>query len=323
MSPYCDTFGGSVLNATIDRYVYAVVEDLRSTATEFEIVERDFRLECETAAFHPIDGTLDLHKGVYNRIVRDFLGGVPRSIKLSSMSESPPGSGLGSSSALVVAMVQAMAEFFQLPLSEYDVAHLAYEIERIDLKLAGGKQDQYAAAFGGFNFMEFQKDGLTLVNPLKIKPSVVSELEASLVLYFTGISRESANIVEEQVRNVLRSDARSINAMHQLKEESVAMKRHVLRGELAEFAKTLDASWQAKKRMAHHISNPLIDRVEAAARGAGAIACKVSGAGGGGFMMFFVDPQDRIRLVTALAGLGGQVSGCHFTGEGASAWKVA
>lgn len=322
VSPYCDLFGGSVLNATIDRYVYATVRALDGKASEFEILEKNAHVQYELAASYRVDGTVDLHKAVYNRIVADFLDGSPQSIRLSSMSESPPGSGLGSSSAVVVAMVQAMAEFFSIPLSEYDVAHLAYQIERVDLSLAGGKQDQYAAAFGGVNFIEFHRDGGTLVNPLKIKQRVVSELEASLVLYFTGVSRSSAEIIKQQVANVLEQNNQSIEAMHRLKEESVAMKRHLLIGDLRGFASTLQAGWLAKKRMADQISNPMIERIEDIARGAGALACKVSGAGGGGFMLFFVDPQDRLKLIRALSAESGQVSGCHFTAEGASAWRV-
>jgi D-glycero-alpha-D-manno-heptose-7-phosphate kinase len=322
VSPYCDFFGGSVLNATIDRYVYATVTKLDGRCSEFEILEKNVRVEHALASNYPLDGIVDLHKGVYNRMVADFLGGTPQAIRLSSLSESPPGSGLGSSSAVVVAMVQAMAEFFSLPLGEYDVAHLAYEIERVDLKLTGGRQDQYAATFGGFNFIEFHQDGWVLVNPLKIKQNVVSELEASLVLYFTGVSRDSAAIVQKQVDNVLRENTESINAMHQLKEESVAMKRHVLRGDLGGFASAMQASWRAKKKMADQISNQLIDHIEGVASRAGALACKVSGAGGGGFMFFFVDPQDRMKLVRALSAESGQVSGCHFTAEGASAWRV-
>jgi len=315
-------FGGSVLNATIDRYVYATVTTLDRQAAEFEILEKNTRVQYELAGMYPMDGTLDLHKAVYNRIVADFLGGNPQAIRLSSMSESPPGSGLGSSSAVVVAMVQAMVEFFSIPLKEYDVAHLAYQIERVDLGLAGGKQDQYAAAFGGVNFIEFHQDGGTLVNPLKIKQRVVSELEASLVLYFTGVSRSSADIIEQQVNNVLQKKTKSLNAMHQLKEESVAMKRHLLLGDLKGFSATMQAGWRAKKQMADQISNPLIAHIEDIAIRAGALACKVSGAGGGGFMFFFVDPQDRIKLVEALSAEGGQVSGCHFTMEGVSAWRL-
>ena len=322
VSPYCDFFGGSVLNATIDRYVYATVSDLDHRGVAFEIIEKSIHAEYDLTADRQFDGVLDLHKAVYNRIVADYLGNVPRPIRLSSMSESPPGSGLGSSSALVVAMVQAMVEFFSLPLSEYDVAHLAYRIERVDLGLAGGKQDQYAAAFGGVNFIEFLQDGGILVNQLKIKQKVVSELEASLVLYFTGVSRSSADIVKQQMNNVLQKNTDSIDAMHQLKEESIAMKRHLLRGDLQGFAKTMQTSWQAKKRMAAEISNPLIAHIEKVASRAGALACKVSGAGGGGFMFFFVDPDNRIKLVEALAAEKGLVSGCHFTTEGATAWRL-
>lgn len=322
VSPYCDLYGGSVMNATIDRYVYATVEDALPGTVVFEIKERDLSYAMSPSEAVQKGRSGLLHQAVYKRIADDYLDGAGPSIRLSTMSESPAGSGLGSSSALVVAMVQAMAEHFSLSLGDYEIAHLAYEIERVDLGLAGGKQDHYAAAFGGFNFMEFFDKGMAIVNPLKVKPRIISEIEASIVLYFTGVSRESANIIQQQVDNVVAGNSQSLEAMHQLKEESVAMKRHILRSDIAGLIRTIDAGWMAKKRMAQRISNPMIDHLERVARNAGALSCKISGAGGGGYMFFFTDPGDRMRLIRALSEEGGLVSSCHFTQEGAMAWRV-
>jgi D-glycero-alpha-D-manno-heptose-7-phosphate kinase len=239
-----------------------------------------------------------------------------------TFSDAPPGSGLGSSSTMVVALVQAFVEHFSLPLGEYEVAHLAYDIERNDLKLAGGKQDQYAATFGGFNFMEFYDNNRVIVNPLRVKDWVWAELEASLVLYFTGVSRASADIIDQQSRNVGEKRQASIDAMHQLKQEAIQMKECVLKGDLRRLATTLQAGWEAKKSTATSISNPLIEQVEQVAFANGAHAAKVSGAGGGGFMMFLCSPDQRIQLTRALLQQGGSIMDFHFTQQGATSWQV-
>jgi len=223
---------------------------------------------------------------------------------------------------MVVALVQAFCEYLSLPLGDYDVAHLAYEIERVDLGLAGGKQDQYAAAFGGLNFMEFYGDRV-IVNPLRIKQQHRAELESSLVLFFTGVSRESANIINEQVQNVKKGDEDSLQAMHNLKAEAVHMKEAILKGDFEGLALAMRKSWEAKKKMAHLISNEAINEIYGAAMKAGARAGKVSGAGGGGFMMFIVDPIKRPQVMKCLANFSGAVSTCTFVEQGAHSWRVA
>ena len=223
---------------------------------------------------------------------------------------------------MVVALVTAFNEYFGLALGEYEIAHLAYQIERTDLALAGGKQDQYAAAFGGCNFMEFYAGDRVIVNPLRIKDWIWNELEASLVLYFTGVSRASAKIIDEQSRNIREGRSDSLDAMHRLKQEAVQMKEALLRGNLARFAQVMQSGWQAKKQTASSIANPMIDELEALAFANGAHAAKVSGAGGGGFMMFVCDPAERVRLVRALSAAGGAVYDTHFTPHGAASWKI-
>lgn len=322
VSPYCDEFGGRVMNVTIDRHAYAIIApstDNQCCFHALDVNDRELH-SCDKA----IDGsgTLRLLKGVYARICKDFLDGEQPPVDVRTFSDAPPGSGLGSSSTMVVALVQAFVEYFSLPLGEYEVAHLAYEIERNDLALAGGKQDQYAAAFGGFNFMEFYKDDRVIVNPLRIKEWVWAELEASLVLYFTGVSRSSAAIIDEQSRNVTSRKMASIESMHRLKAEAISMKEALLRGNLGAFAHTLQAGWEAKKGMASSITNPLIDRIEALARENGAVATKVSGAGGGGFMMFMCTPEDRLRLIRALSSESGQIMEFHFSHRGAMSWQT-
>jgi len=324
VSPYCDLYGGLTLNATIDKYAYTVIEP-RPDGTRVRFVAADKQESWEGAASPELalDGVLELHKGVYNRIVRDFNGGRPLHLIMTTHCDAPPGSGLGSSSTLVVSMIKAFVEWLNLPLGEYDIARLAYEIERLDVGLSGGRQDQYAATFGGFNFMEFYPGERVVVNPLRIKNWILSELEASLLLYFGGVSRDSARIIDEQSDNVKRNEATAIEAMHALKAEAVAMKENLLRGDFAGLVESVQAGWAAKKKMARSISNPQIDEVYELASKAGMLAGKISGAGGGGFMMLLVDPVRRMDVVRALEQTRGQVVTCHFTKYGTQGWKIA
>src|SRR3954453_15026808 len=231
VSPYSDEFGGAILNATVSHYAHASIELLSENEIILQALDRKEKEDFEWCKELPINGRLDLLKGVYNRIQKDY--GLPRaSFCLSTYVDAPAGSGLGTSSTLVVAIIGAFTEMLKLPLGEYEIAHYAYEIERKDLRLAGGKQDQYAATFGGVNFMEFYSDEKVIVNPLRIKQEYLNELENNLVLYFTSTSRESSSIIKEQQKNVLEKNERSIEAMHLLKEQARMMKEALLKGRL-------------------------------------------------------------------------------------------
>ena len=225
---------------------------------------------------------------------------------------------------MVVAMLAAFREMLNLPLGEYDLAHLAFEIERKDCALSGGKQDQYAATFGGFNFMEFYKDDRVIVNPLRIRRTTENELQASLLLYFTGVSRSSAEIIDDQVNAVYSSSTRetSIDAMHEVKQLAFEMKESLLKGEIDTVIDFFDRSWQAKKRMSNKVSNPDIESVSEAAISAGARAVKIAGAGGGGFMMIFVDPTTRLDVEAALRRFPGHCLKFNFTQNGVESWRV-
>jgi D-glycero-alpha-D-manno-heptose-7-phosphate kinase len=324
VSPYCDEFGGAILNATIDYYAYAALEPLESNTVEFESADLHESASYPARAVLENDGRLDLFKAVYNHVVRNFNGGRPLSLRMSTRVDVPAGSGLGSSSTLVVAMLAAYVEWLNVPLGEYELAHTAFLIERVEAGLQGGKQDQYAAAFGGFNFMEFGQNGRVLVNPLRVKDWVVSELEASLLLYFTGRSRTSANIIEEQSRNVRDRNANALDAMHAVKEEAFRMKECLLRGDFESLYQVLRDSWESKKRMASQITNEQIERLYACAIDAGAHGARISGAGGGGFMIFLTDPIHKDKVAAALHATheGGMAYGCHFTAGGVQAWRV-
>jgi D-glycero-alpha-D-manno-heptose-7-phosphate kinase len=322
VSPYADQFGGAVMNATIGLFATTTLtptDDGRVT-----LASADLKTERSYAAALPLpaDGYLDLVKAAYNRIIADYHGGQPLALRITTYSEAPPGSGLGSSSALVVSLVAAFDELLSLSLGEYDIASLAYRIERVDAKLHGGRQDQYAAAFGGFNYMEFYEGERVIVNPLRIKSAVINELEARLVLCFTGVSRESAAIISEQSRNVEKGAQKSIDATHALKAEARAMKEALLKGDFDHLAATLRQGWLNKKAIATGVTNARIDDVFETALAAGAVAGKVSGAGGGGFMMLLADPEKKRALIDALEAKDCRVESCTFTKEGARAWRV-
>jgi D-glycero-alpha-D-manno-heptose-7-phosphate kinase len=322
VSPYCDTFGGYVLNATIDRYAYAVIKTLDEPSVRFIATDLQAEETIPADGAIEISGRLALHKAVYSYMVRHFNGGRHLPVELSTFCDAPSGSGLGSSSTLVVAMVRAFVELLNIPLDDYSIANLAYRIERVECGLQGGRQDQYSASFGGFNFMEFYAEDRTVVNPLRIKNWIICELEASLVLFFTGVSRESAHIIADQSGNVKSGAADAIEAMHGLKREALLMKECLLRGDFPGLVESIRLGWLNKKRSAKTVSNPAIDATYDAAIEAGALAGKVSGAGGGGFMWFFVPSERRMSVIRTLTGLGGHVSNCHFTKNGAQAWRL-
>jgi len=263
----------------------------------------------------------ELFIGVYNRIVKQFKLN-PLSFRLTSFIEAPQGSGLGTSSTIVVSLIGAFKEWLNLPLGNYDIAHLACEIERKDLNMTGGKQDQYAATFGGINFIEFFADDKVIVNPLQLKPEVIYELEFNLLLYFTATQRLSALIINEQVKNVNEKNTKSVDAMHNLKEQANQMKEALLKSELTKVGEILHFGWQNKKNMALSISNPLIDSIYTLALENGATGGKISGAGGGGFMFFYCPAVTKNKVTIAIETLGGKVQPFKFTQQGLKTWTI-
>jgi D-glycero-alpha-D-manno-heptose-7-phosphate kinase len=324
VSPYCDEYGGAILNATIGYYAYASIEPLDNGRVQIASADQGLAAEWDAAAQLPLDGRLDLLKHVHYHAVRKFNEGRPLSLKLTTHLDVPAGSGLGGSSTLVVAVLRAYAEWLNIPIDDYELAQTAYVVEREEAGLPGGRQDQYAAAFGGFNFMEFGRNNRVLVNPLRIRESVISELEASLLLFYTGASRASSAIIAEQSRNVETHNTDAVEAMHQIKQEALRMKESLLRGDFSLLHEVLRSSWDAKKRMASQIVNEKIERMYASALQAGAFCARISGAGGGGFMMFLADPTRKHHVAEVLKDCDecGAVYGCHFTHAGAQAWRV-
>src|SRR5258706_9675702 len=315
VSPYSDLYGGAILNATLSLYANATIEPLNENTIIMETIDRNEEQRFEWSDHLPVDGKLDLLKGVYNRIQKDY-GIKQQGFRLSTYVDAPAGSGLGTSSTLVVAIIGAFTEMLRLPLGEYDMAHYAYEIERKDLNLAGGKQNQYAATFGGVNYMEFYDGDKVIVNPLRIKQQYLFELENNLLLYYTSTSRESAKIIEKQSSNVVNKQAKSIEAMHQLKQQAQMMKEALLKGRLHEIGEILDFGFEQKRQMAEGISNSLMEEIYECAKKAGATGGKISGAGGGGFMIFYCPDISKYKVQDALKQFGGYCQPYRFTEHG-------
>lgn len=322
VSPYSDLYGGAILNATINMYAHCTIIPVPGRNIEF--ISEDTGM----TRLSPLDdvlehGNLKLHVGVYNRLVKEFdLDYRKLSCKVITRVDTPPGSGLGSSSTLVVAILGAFREWLDLPLGEYDIAHLAWSIEREDLEMIGGKQDQYTATFGGFNFMEFQANDRVIVNPLRMKPMVINELAHNLVLCYSGVSRISSIIIEDQSKNVTNKNIGALDAMDQLKSQAFMLKDILLRGNIDEVGRLLDFGWDNKKKMSTLMTTNTVDRIYDTAKLYGSTGGKVSGAGGGGFMFFYCPGSTRGGVIDGLSKLGIETFRYEFESQGMISWKI-
>jgi D-glycero-alpha-D-manno-heptose-7-phosphate kinase len=314
--PFPAAEGGCVLSATIDRYAYGSLVPRTDRVITVESV--DFKVTAEMRLDEEIfcDGSLDLIKAALRRFGRDGTEG----FDLVLRSSAPPGSGLGSSSTMMVALTGLLARHYGLPLGDYQTADLAYAIERDDLGITGGMQDHYAATFGGFNFIEFTDR--VIVNPLRISDDIAHELELSLLLCFTGITRDSARVIEDQTRRARASAEETLAGLRAQKKLAVAMKAALLTGELQEFGELLGQAWAEKKRMSPLISNPRIDELYEIARDKGALGGKVTGAGGGGYILLFCDFTKKHRVMEALEFAGAEVTEFAFDTKGLTTWRV-
>lgn len=322
VSPYSDLYGGCILNATISLYAYANIEPRNDNKIVFRIPQTEEEYIFDSALELPIlNDKADLMKGIYNRVIKDFVQ-KPLSFTLTCALEVPFGSGLGTSSTLAVAILGAYTEWLTLPLGEYDLAYLAYLIERVDLKQAGGKQDQYSAAFGGFNFMEFYADDKVIVNPLRVRNETINELSNNLLLYYTNSSRNSGSIIEKQQKNVKEQKSKSLEAMHQIKQQAYEIKEAVLKNNLDEIGHILHRGWNYKREMADGISTPFFEELYETAMNAGSIGGKISGAGGGGYVFFYCPGNTRFTVAKALEKLGGRTQPYSFTKKGLETWHI-
>lgn len=321
VSPYCDWYGGAIVNATVSLFAHASLEPLTEPKIILSAQDRN-----ESAAFDlldemPINGQLDLLKGVCNCIQKEY-GPFQSGFRLTTFVEAPAGSGLGTSSTLVVAVLGAFAEMLQLPLGEYDIARYAFQIERIYLQWIGGRQDQYAATFGGVNFMEFYADDKVIVNPLRLRKEALLELENNLLLYYTATNRQSDQIIREQSCNVIKQVTEPVEAMHRLKQQAQMMKEALLKEQFAALGEILDWGYCQKRKMANGITNPLLEEMYAAAKNAGASGGKISGAGGGGFMLFYCPGTTKYRVIESLRKFGGYHRPYQFVEQGLMTWRM-
>ena len=321
VSPYSDMYGGAILNATISLYAHANIQPLSEKKIILESLERGEYLELPLCDELPIDGKLDLLKGVYNRIRKDYMTEL-KGFRLSTHVDVPAGSGLGTSSTLTVAIIGVFIEWLRLPLGSYDIAQYAYQIEREDLQMAGGKQDQYAATFGGVNYMEFYDNNKVIVNPLRIEKPYLHELENNLLLYFTQTTHVSSDIIKEQQQNVMNNQTGSVEAMHKIKAQAIEMKEALLTGKINRIGEIFDEGFIYKKQMAQNISNDLLDKIYEGAKQAGATGGRISGAGGGGFMLFYCPDNNKFRVMNSLERLGGRFYPYRFVKDGLFTWKM-
>lgn len=313
--PFADMEGGVVLSATIDRYAYGSLSPRNDRRVNIESVDFGLSLDFLVTEEPVLDGQLDLVKAAIRRLRREELGGYDLVLR----SNTPPGSGLGSSSTMMVALVGLLHEFYGMQLDNYEIAQLAHAIERKDLGIEGGLQDHYAATFGGFNFIEFGDD--VVVNPLRISDATVHELEFSLLLCFTGVTRESANIISDQTDRVITAQADTLSGLRAQKLLAVAMKSALLRGKLNEFGDLLGEAWREKQKLSPMISTPRIQEAFDVALRNGAVSGKVTGAGGGGYILFFCDFKHKYRVATALEQLGIKSAEFSFEPKGVTTWR--
>ncbi len=315
VAPYPAERGGVVLSSTVDKYAYASLrpradDRLRIRSLDYDIVTNYDRSKLE------YDGELDLVKAV----ARHFE--MPTGADLFIHSDAPPGSGLGSSSTMCVALVGVFAEWLKMPMTSYEMAELTFRIEREELAIAGGRQDQYAATFGGFNYIEFF-ESITVVNPLRIRPELRHELEYNLLLCYTGQTRLSAHIVESQTRSYQERREPVVRALDRMKELTQEMKTALLTGELPTFGKLLHVAWMEKKQLDEKISSTRIDNLYSLARRHGAVGGKILGAGGGGYLLLYVPFTKKQQVARVLSEAGGAIVPFTFTEEGLATWNVA
>lgn len=322
VSPYSDLYGGCILNATVSLYARANIEPRDDNKIVFRIPQNEEEYIFDSALEIPTTNEkASLMAGIYNRIIKDYVG-EPLAFTLTCALDVPFGSGLGTSSTLAVAILGAYVEWLKLPMGEYDIAYLAYQIERIDLSKAGGKQDQYAAAFGGFNFMEFYADDKVIVNPLRIHNEIMNELCNNLLLYYTNSSRNSGDIIEKQQKNVSEKKTKSIEAMHQIKQQAYEIKEAILKNNLDEIGNILHRGWNYKREMAEGITTPFFEEIYNTAIAAGSTGGKISGAGGGGYVFFYCPDNTRFDVAKALETLGGEIQQYTFTKKGLETWRT-
>ena len=323
VSPYPEERGGAVLNCTINKYAYAtLVPKDNGGSTTVHSLDFDLSVDYRKSSDLIYTGELDLVKAALRTLEKDSatsgrLGG----LEIFLHSDAPVGSGLGGSSTLAVALVGVLQRYLNMPWTPYEVAELAYRIEREEQGKMGGRQDQYAAAFGGFNFMEFGPRG-SIVTPLKIPQETLNELQYRLLLCYTGTGHYSDDILKNQQDNYREKRKDTVEALHATKQLALDMKNSLLKGNIDEMGHLLHDGWELKKRFTSGISNPVIDGLYERAREAGALGGKLTGAGGGGYLLLFADFSRRKKIAEVIEKAGGHVVDFNFEMNGVQTWQV-
>jgi D-glycero-alpha-D-manno-heptose-7-phosphate kinase len=309
---YYEQYGGAVVSATINKYFYTILG--RRLDQQIQIISSDLRV-CENwRDFSSVDiegSSLEIPVAVLKHLNRELC------VDLFLASEIPPGTGLGSSASVCVNVLKTLASYFQIGLSKYELAERAFYVTREVLKRHAGKQDEYAASFGGLNFLEFLPDGGVRVEPLELAPGLLAEFETSLLLFFTGAARHSWGILVEQEHSTRAREREPLEALHRIKHLAYRMREALSAGDLPGFAAMLDESWQAKKRVSAKISNQRIDMLYELARANGAEGGKITGAGGGGFLLLYCPPAKQEGVRRALADEGVKEMTFRFDFQGA------
>jgi len=309
---YYEQFGGAVLSAAINKYFYTILG--KRTDGHVQVISSDLRVFenwSDIAAATVAGSGIEIPLAVLKDLGADV------SVDLFLASEIPPGTGLGSSASVCVNILKTLTSYLRMPLSKYELAEWAFRIARNNLGRHVGKQDEYAAAFGGLNYITFDRDGVTHVEPLDLEPEIQRELQARLMLFFTGSAHHSWTILEEQEKSASTHRGTIVEALHEVRQLAVRMRTELLKGNLETFGKLLDEAWRAKKQFSNRISNPRIDRMYEAARLNGAVGGKITGAGGGGFLLLFceIPYQDAVRQ--AMLAEGAQQMAFAFDLQGA------
>lgn len=312
---YYERHGGMVVSTAIDKYVY--VHARENGADEAQVISADYHTfyqhHCGASTVSPPvwNGDLALPRAVLHEF------GIDRGIALFVASEVPPGTGLGSSSAVAVALVGAIAAHLRRPLPAQRIAELACQVELEKLGAPIGKQDQFAAAFGGLNAITFNREGVT-VEPIRVRPDVLRDLESRLLLFFTGTARDSATILREQQRASATGEAQTLEGLHQIRAAAVRCRQCLEAADLDGVGRLLDEGWRQKRRLASGITNQRIDDLYEAALANGALGGKITGAGGGGFLLLYCHQSHQERVTRAMEDLGLRRMAFHFDTQGLS-----
>jgi len=304
-----------VLIIAINKYFYTILGNRDDG--RIQVISSDLRLFGNWSDLAALPALPDQSSGleIPLAVLKDLGSDLAADLFLAS--EIPPGTGLGSSASVCVNLLKVLTTYLRSPLSKYDLAERAYNVTRLGLKRHVGKQDEYAAAFGGLNYIRFSSDGTTQVEPLQLDPGVLSALQSNLMLFFTGAAHHSWDILADQEKSTRLPDGPAVEALHQVKEAAALMKEALLCGNLEHFGHLLDDAWQAKKRISHRISSPRIDHLYGLACASGALGGKITGAGGGGFLLLYSEPECQAAVRSALQREGVQEMAFAFDGQGA------